>query len=294
MTRRRENALFRPPAEAASLILRVAEGCPWNNCTFCGMYKGVCYQAVPLAEVLGRISAAAAQAPETERVFLADGDALALPFEQLRDILDCLNACLPRLTRVSIYANGASILARTASELAILRTLKLHTLYMGLESGADSVLRNVKKRETAAEMVAAGKQAQACGLRMSVMVLTGLAGFAASADHAAATARALNAMQPRLVSVLRVIPVPGTALHGAWRAGRFTMLTEHAAVAELRLLLANLALCHTVFRANHTSNLVPLEGRLPKDQPRLVAALDVLLASGGLDRLASGPFPVAL
>ena len=41
-------------------------------------------------------------------------------------------------------------------------------------------------------MVDAGRQAQAAGLRMSVMVLLGLGGVERSGDHAARTADALN------------------------------------------------------------------------------------------------------
>jgi len=34
--------MYRPPSEggSASLLLRITENCPWNNCTFCEMYKG--------------------------------------------------------------------------------------------------------------------------------------------------------------------------------------------------------------------------------------------------------------
>jgi radical SAM superfamily enzyme YgiQ (UPF0313 family) len=43
--------LFRPPAEADSLILQVDRGCPYNRCTFCGMYRGMAYRRLPVRDV---------------------------------------------------------------------------------------------------------------------------------------------------------------------------------------------------------------------------------------------------
>ncbi len=210
MTTAPDHALFRPPAEAYSLILRVADGCPWNRCTFCGMYKGVRYRAYDPAEIDRLVDGATHSNPRARRVFLADGDAMAMPYNDLHRVLVQLNRNLSRLTRVSVYANGRSILDKTAEQLRELRGLKLHTLYMGLESG------------------------------------------------------------------------------------EFDVLTEHEAVAEIRECLALLELNGTVFRANHTSNVVPLEGRLPKDRDRLLHELDVLLASDRLDRNTPGHMPMAL
>ena len=77
-------------------------------------------------------------------------------------------------------------------------------------------------------------------------------------------------------------------------AGRFAELSQYGAVMELRALLAGLELARTVFRANHASNVVPLEGALPRDKARLLAELDALLESGQLDRDSPGPAPLAL
>ncbi len=279
--------LFRPPAEAESLIFQVALGCPHNTCRFCGMYKGVPYRVRPQAEVLAEFEAAARRHPEERRIFLADGDVMALSFERLRALLEALNRLYPRLARVNVYANGSSILAKSEAELRALRALKLDTLYVGLESGDEELLRKVEKGETAAGMCEAVRRAQAAGFKCSVMVLLGLGGGAGSARHADATAAILSRMQPRLLSALRFVEVPGTAMYAGYRAA-----TEHEAVGELVRLLRGLELERTVFRANHTSNPVPLEGRLPRDRDALAAALEALLPR--LDRKGPGRLPFSL
>jgi radical SAM superfamily enzyme YgiQ (UPF0313 family) len=300
------HTLFRPPAEADSLIIRVADSCPWNGCTFCGMYKGVPYKFHGVEQAEKEFVKAAKRQPDARRIFLADGDVMHLDFQTLETMLLSLNEKFGHLARVSVYANGASILAKADSELRRLKELKLHTLYMGLESGDSETLRAVNKRETAEEMIEAGLRAQAAGLRMSVMVLIGLAGELRSGAHAQATADVLNKMQPRLLSALRLVTVPGTPLYERGRgfqplaSGRdaastiFHMLTEYDAVVELRELIQGLELEQTVFRADHSSNIVPLEGRFPKDKERLIEQLDALLASGHLDKNSPGRLPWSL
>jgi len=285
---------FRPPAEADSLILQIACGCPHNTCSFCGMYKGRSYRQRPLDEALALIRQETRRSAGATRVFLADGDVMHLPHEELRAILVELAARLPHLSRVNLYANGSSILAKSEAELRALRALKLHTLYLGLESGDARTLQAMHKQETVEAMIEAGQRAQACGLKLSVMVLLGLAGQERSQAHAAATAAALNRMQPRLLSVLRIIPAPGTGLDHDVRAGHFKPLTEYEAVQELKALVSLLELEHTIFRANHSSNIVPLEARFPRDKQILLAQLDALLDSGNLDAETPGPQPLWL
>jgi radical SAM superfamily enzyme YgiQ (UPF0313 family) len=284
------HTLFRPPAEADSLIIRVADSCPWNGCTFCGMYKGVPYKFHGLEKAEREFSKAWKQRPDARRIFLADGDVMHLDFQMLEKMLVSLNEKFKNLARVSVYANGVSILAKTDEELRRLKELKLHTLYMGLESGDNQTLREVNKRESAEEMIEAGCRAQAAGLRMSVMILIGLAGGDRSLEHARNTTKVVNQMQPRLLSALRLVTTPNTPLY---KSG-FKMITEHAAVVELHEMIQGLELEQTVFRADHSSNIIPLEARFPKDKTRLLNQLDVLLASGQLDTKSPGRLPWSL
>lgn len=286
--------MFRPPAEAWSLVLQVDRGCPHNGCTFCGMYRKISYRRLPLPEVAALIRSERRIHPVVNRIFLADGDVFSRPYSELVEILRMLNEVFPEVSRISLYANGGSIASKTADQLMALRGRKLHTLYMGLESGSDDILKSCGKRESVKQMVEAGRSAQAAGLRMSVMLLLGLGGVDGSAEHTKLTAEALNRMQPRLLSALRVIPVPGTELYEQVRNGLFTQLSERQAVCELRDIIGSLEMKATVFRANHSSNVVPLEGRLPRDKERLLAELDDLLQSGLLDEESPGRMPLML
>ena len=284
--------LFRPPAEADSLIVRAAYGCPWNRCTFCSMYSHTPYAVRPLEDVAHDLAKAARHQPAVRRVFLADGDVMVLPFDHLTQLLKMVKEHCPNTSRISLYANGGSIMRKSDDELRALAALGLHTLYMGLESGCDEVLRRVNKRETAGEMIEACVRAQECGLRMSVMVLVGLGGRELTARHAAETAEALNAMQPRLLAALRCIPIPGTPLATQVARGEFDQLTEYECVRELLELVAELELQRCVFRANHSSNVVPLEARFPRDRQSMCDELQHLLASGTLDEETPGAMPL--
>ena len=250
------------------------------------MYKTVKYQLRNEGELLSEIREAGKKYGESRRIFLADGDVMALPFERLLRILDTVNSAFPRLARINFYANGSSILMKTPEQLRMMRERKVHTLYMGLESGSQRVLDSFGKTERAVDMIAAVQTAQRCGFRLSVMILLGLGGKNLRDEHIADTIQALNRMQPALLSALRYIRIPGLTL-----PPEYIPCSEFAVVEELRRIVAGLELNHTVFRANHTSNPLPLSGRFPADREKLLLLLDNELASGRLDREGPGSEP---
>ncbi len=270
--------VIRPPAEAASFLLQVTTGCSANGCAFCGAYLGKPFTVKSRAEVSGDIRDWRRQHPGERRIFLLDGDALAVPNHRLIPILQEAAAAFPKLTRIAAYVNGYNLTNRTGAELLELYQHKLRLIYLGLESGSQTILDLHRKRSTAAEMVEGVRRAQSAGIKVSVMVLLGLGGQAGSKRHVRETVAALNRMQPRYLSFLTLMAVPGTELWRRIEAGQFTELGPEEMLSEARAILAGLDLRRTIFRMDHASNHLSLEGRLPTDQGRLLRTLDDALA----------------
>lgn len=286
-----DEPLFRPPSEAESLILQVTLGCSHNRCAFCSMYRSKRFKAVALAEIERDIGEALRSRGEhAPRVFLADGDAMCLSSARLLEILDLVNAKLPRLQRVGIYANARDVLSKTDQELRELRGRKLKILYMGLESGDEETLARVDKGATVQEIVEAVRRAQAADMRVSVMVLIGLGGRDRSEQHAHGSAEAVNRMEPAYTALLTYTPTPASPLHAALQRGEFELPDAMQSVREIHTLLSGLH-CKTYFTCNHASNYVPLKGMLPSAKPSMLAALEAAL-QGRAMALARTPAPM--
>jgi len=266
--------VIRPPSEAGSYILQVSYGCSHNSCTFCPTYKGVRFFVRDLSEVLEDIEAASRLLPATERVFLADGNALCLPTPHLTTVLDALREAMPGLRRVGIYANGVDINRKSCDELGELARLGLGIVYLGLESGDDKVLRRVGKKDTSQEMIDAVLKAKECGIETSVIVLLGLGGREGSQEHAVKSAEAVSKMNPDYLSALTLMVVPGTPLYEEQEEGRFVLPTQQGLLEELRLFLQHCELSDCVFRTNHASNYLPLKGVLSRDREDLLHVID--------------------
>ncbi len=270
--------VIRPPSEANSFLLQVTMGCSQNSCTFCGAYLNKPFALKPQAEIFKDIHDQAKYAPDTSRVFLCDGDALVLGNDKLVPILKELNRSFPKLTRIASYANARNILNKTPDELKELAALKLKLLYLGLESGSDQILARVRKANSAAEAVQAVQKAAQAGLKSHVIVLLGLGGDKAiSAEHALLSAKAVSEMDPRYVSLLSVMLVPGTELYAKALRGEFVELNAQELLTETKLFLENVKVSNSLFFCNHASNYLPLDGRLPHDQTKLISIIDSAL-----------------
>lgn len=269
-----DTPVFRPPSEARSFILRVTRGCAHNKCTYCNMYRGVPFQILSDEEISRQIALAVHYGKESvRRVFLTDGDALVLPTAKLLKILQALRENFPKLQRVASYAAPKDILRKSEEELRQLKEAGLQLLYYGMETGDDITLKAVNKGVNAAEAIEAGRRVTASGMKLSLMVILGLAGKEGSQRHALETAKAINIIQPTMLSALCLMLYRGSELLDQFENGEFNPLSPQGLMEELHLMMQNIDLPqdnHCLFRSNHVSNYVQLAGTLPKDKDRLL------------------------
>jgi radical SAM superfamily enzyme YgiQ (UPF0313 family) len=270
------NPVYRPPSEAESLILPVTNGCSWNQCTYCEMYTAPQkkFALRDEDETLASLRDCGAQfANQVQRVFLGDGDALALSTRRLLTLLAAIKTHLPRVRRISSYCLPRNLRNKSVPELQELREAGLSLAYVGAESGDDLVLQRVNKGETVDSTRDALDKLGAAGITRSVMLLNGLGGAVLSSQHAANSARLINQTQPEFLATLVVSFPQGEA---RFRQGfpEWEPLDQPAMFAEMAQFLQVLELKRTVFRSDHASNWLVLKGTLGADKERLLAQVD--------------------
>ena len=271
---RYEGAIYRPPGEWRSYLLQVTIGCSHNACSFCGMYKNERYRVRPMADILEDIRMAKDYYGDVSRVFLCDGDAIAIPTEDMLTILHALYSTFPSLKKVGAYVGPLSTLRKTPEELRALREAGLTRVYLGVETGSEKLLKAINKGVDDAGMLEAGIRLREAGLDLWVMILLGLAGSGAGVQHCLDTAELINQMKPRHMSLLSLILVENTKMYRDWQAGLFVPSTPRETLEEIKCLVEHVTVDPLHFTCDHASNYLPMKGSLPEDRETFLKALD--------------------
>lgn len=267
--------LYRPPSEGRNLIIQVTLGCSFNRCSFCSMYRSKEFTVRPLADVLAEIRLLGAAYPGVQRVFLADGDALAAPTDHLLTVLTALQTAFPNLDRVASYALPANLRKKSLAELTQLGAQKLTLLYYGIETGSADLLKRITKGATPHSMREGLHKAKEAGMAISATVILGLGGQTHWQEHIDATAELVNAVALDYLSTLQLglDPTIREEFHQKFREP-FLPQSDRGILEEQGRLVEKLAPpAPLVFRSNHASNALALAGTLPQDKDDLLTII---------------------
>lgn len=264
---------YRPPFEADSLLLQVTAGCSHNRCAFCTMYKGVPFEKESMEQIETNLKEASAYADRVKRVFLENGDPFCLDYESLKKISELIHKYLPNVSVIAMYASIGNIKSKTDAELKTLRSYGINELNIGVESGMDDALKLMNKGYTAAEAAAQLKRLKNAGMDWGANVIFGCAGSGRGRQNALLTAQLLNMTEPYLIFTGTVHADPGCPLYDDMASGAFRESTVREYIDEEKTLLKHLEVENCLYFGLHPSNIVRMQGYLPRDRDALIEHL---------------------
>lgn len=268
---------IRPPSEANSLLIQVTNGCTWNKCKFCQLYRHTKFKAYSADSIRSDIDNIAYWAERIrkhqlhgwdieglneelasltneeerqsyytvanwllsggENVFLQDGNTTALSSGRLTDVLIYLREVFPQIKRITSYGRAENLSRSSAEEFAELKEAGLDRIHSGFESGSDKVLQRINKGVTQAQQITAGKAIKAGGIELSIYFMPGVGGRDLSDDNAAGTAQVINEVRPDFVRIRTAAIKPGTELYEDWEQGAFDLCSDDDKVREIRKVI---------------------------------------------------------
>jgi radical SAM superfamily enzyme YgiQ (UPF0313 family) len=244
------------------------------------MYKTKKYQEKSLEDIYKDINTLAQAYPTAHKIFLADGDALALPTDTLLSILVCLQQSFPKLRRVSTYASAQNLLEKSEQDLKLLSENMLNLIYYGIETGNDIVLKKITKGVNKATIIKSLNKVPK-EMKISATVILGIGGEKYTNEHIIDTADIINKTSVNYLSTLQLGIEEDVKDNFYKHFDDFTPLNDYQVLNEQKKFLELIKPKNRIiFRSNHASNALHLAGTLPKDSSKLIEQLDDALSIG--------------
>lgn len=295
--------IWRPPYEAASLLLEVTAGGTHHRCKFCTLYNDLpfSFRMSPLEDVeadlreaqmwkndpMARLGARLQGIPEPEkpkRVFLTGANPFVLNYGRLMEIARLIHEYFPSAETIGGFARVTDVTLKTDEELASLRKAGYDGLTIGIETGDDKALAFMNKGYTAADIITQCKRLDRAGIGYSFFYLVSISGAGRGEAGAKATARVCNQLHPRLIGANMLTIYPDAELYREIQAGNWQESGEIEKYREVRTLIESLTI-PTRFAAMGASNAFQFQGDLPRDREALLAALDRIIRTVDEDEL---------
>jgi hypothetical protein len=231
-------------------------------------------------------SAAAWYSAGMESVFLQDANTMVVKPDDLVAILKYLRALFPHVKRVTSYGRSQTIARISDGDMKRIAQAGLNRIHIGMETGSDRILKLVEKGVDKQTHIIAGKKVKAAGIELSEYYMPGLGGREYSQENALETADALNQIDPDFIRIRTLAVQRRSPLYKDYEAGVFTRTDDTDIVNELVLFVEHLNGIGSAVRSDHILNLIPeLDGKLPEDKEKMLAALRWYLALPEDDKL---------
>jgi len=193
---------------------------------------------------------------------------------ELVEVIRFLKQTFPSINRITSYCRAKTAAKKKLEELVELRQAGLSRLHIGMETGYDPLLQYMDKGGTAAEHIKGGRNVVESGISLCEYVILGLGGKKLWREHAIETARVLNEIDPDFIRVRTLTINNMMPLYNDAESGNFIRASDEEIIEEEKLLIEHLE-CHSNYVSDHITNLLQeIEGKLPQDKGKMLAAVD--------------------
>ncbi len=275
--------IWRPPYEAASLLIEVTAGCTHHKCKFCTLYNDLpfAFRMSSMEDIESDLqqvkrTVKGLNSEHIDRVFLTGANPFVLSYDKLAAIAQLIHNYLPSIKSIGSFARITDITCKTHEELIKLRTLGYDGLTIGIETGDDEALRFMNKGYTSTDIIAQCRRLDTAGIHYSFFYLVSISGAGRGEIGAKLTADICNQTQPSLIGANMLTIYPDSELYTEIQRGNWREESELEKYKEVRTLIENLQI-PTIFAAMGASNAYQFYGQLPKDKKKLLAFLDEII-----------------
>lgn len=275
--------IWRPPYEAASLLLEVTAGCTHHKCKFCTLYNDLPFKfrmspmediENDLREVQKAIQSWNNQ--DIDRVFLTGANPFVLSFDKLTKIAELIHKYLSSVESIGSFARITDIMPKTNEELVELHAMGYDGLTIGIETGDDEALHFMNKGYDSSDIIEQCKRLDDAGIHYSFFYLVSISGAGRGETGAKLTAEICNQIHPILIGANMLTIYPDSKLYSEIERGNWHEEGELEKYKEVRTLIDNLQI-PTIFVAMGASNAYQFYGRLPEDRNKLLSFLDEII-----------------
>ncbi len=275
--------IWRPPYEAASMLLEVTAGCTHHRCKFCTLYEDLPFQfkMTPLETIKSDLKEAKAQLllwkdQQITRTFLTGANPFVLKASRLLEIADLIRQYFPECKTIGCFSRITDITLKTDEDLQKLHNAGYDCLTIGIETGDDKALSFMHKGYLSEDILIQCKRLDQAGIHYHFFYLTGISGAGRGRESARATAEICNQLHPLIIGASMLTIYPTSELYKEIQKGTWQEETELEKYQELKTLIQNLQI-PVWFGALGASNPIPLQGTLPKDKTKVLSLLDQIL-----------------
>lgn len=181
-----------PPDQYRALVLQATEGCSWNRCHFCTFYRDRPFRIhtpTTFREHIRQVKAfVGAGLGLRMAIFLGDANALITPQPRLRSLLKVIHEEFPigptaPLKGIYSFLDIFGAERKTLTDYRELADAGVRRIYLGLESGDDTVFHQLNKPGSPAEAIEVVQTIKAAGIAVGVILLAGAGGSRFAANH---------------------------------------------------------------------------------------------------------------